>query len=195
MHFSLPVLSLLSALATTATAQMVIGSDGPQPAATYGHVFNHAAIRSANLTASKAFYGSVLGMRELFTLTTSAVTVMQLGYPSPVDETAQHMVQTQGSRAGKLELLHVTGKAPETGPVGRLSHLAWTVKDVQATQERMVMAGAKILKKTGEDEGLAAVVKEYFGIPAGGVAAVTEFFRPVLFVRGPDGVLIEIIQY
>jgi lactoylglutathione lyase len=46
---------------------LTIGSDGPAPPATISYTFNHFALLVNNLTATRHFYGDILGMRHIFT--------------------------------------------------------------------------------------------------------------------------------
>lgn len=45
-----------------------VGTDGPADPATLGFWTNHIGLNVGNLTASKEFYGDVLGMRHIFTI-------------------------------------------------------------------------------------------------------------------------------
>lgn len=47
---------------------MAIGVDGPADQATTGFWTNHIGLNVRNLTASKHFYGTILGMRHIFTI-------------------------------------------------------------------------------------------------------------------------------
>lgn len=60
---------------------LTIGTDGPAPPATIGYTINHFALLVNNLTATRRFYGDILGMRHIFTFQASPTySVMYMGH-------------------------------------------------------------------------------------------------------------------
>jgi lactoylglutathione lyase len=60
---------------------LTIGTDGPAPPATIGYTINHFALLVNNLTATRHFYGDILGMRHIFTFQASPTySVMYMGH-------------------------------------------------------------------------------------------------------------------
>lgn len=60
-------------LPSNASEAFVIGTDGPADAATVGYNINHFALNVNDLEASVHFYGTVLGMRHMFSYRVSPV--------------------------------------------------------------------------------------------------------------------------
>jgi lactoylglutathione lyase len=65
----------------TTFPNMILGDDGPADSATIGYNLNHISLLSSNLTATRAFYGKIIGMRHLFTYQASAdYEIMYMGH-------------------------------------------------------------------------------------------------------------------
>jgi lactoylglutathione lyase len=90
---------------------MTIGTDGPADPATVGFNLNHLGIQVSNVTASREFYGDVLGLRHIFTFNASEnFTIVYMGYAQGGRnktgyQTGAELARDQWNSDGLLELL------------------------------------------------------------------------------------------
>ncbi|KAF2496489.1 hypothetical protein BU16DRAFT_561304 [Lophium mytilinum] len=178
---------------------VTIGTDGPADPATVGFNLNHIAIQISNITASRKFYGEVLGLRHIFTFEASedfAVVYMghaQGGRNGTGYQTGAEMARDQWNSEGLLELVWSSQNKHIDSAVFGMSHLGLVVPDIQAFQDRLLALKIPVEKKIGElpkkDFGL------YFGLHGENPVLPPALKQPIsgfVFVRDPDGYLIEV---
>lgn len=184
------------------------GTDPPASSATKGYNLNHTCLIVNDLEASRHFYGTILGMREIsHTQFTEDFSGTYFGYPSCPDqhETGKEMWETARNRSGLLQLLHMRSAAvPRApgGPKSTFSHLGLFVPDVGKVRDRMREFGVRILKDVGEAGMEMGDVAAAFGgdgtehdekmVKA--VAAMGAGLGKVLLVADPDGNVVEFLE-
>ncbi len=132
--------------------------------------YNHTGHVVIDLERSKRFYQEVFGFRFWYEITPPDVPTAQLtGLTPPLGVTASYLVLD----GFVLELMHYAA-AGATAPFRTrtmnepgLTHLSISVADVHAAAERAVQYGGELVEKS--DIGMA------------------------LFIRDPDGQLIELL--
>lgn len=109
----LPLASACTPTNTSTNSQFIIGTDGPADPATLGYTLNHVALQVQNITATRAFYGEVLGFRHVFTFVESDnYTITYMGYPSGGKngtgyQTGEEMLREQRNTEGLIEFIWV----------------------------------------------------------------------------------------
>ncbi|KAF2813612.1 Glyoxalase/Bleomycin resistance protein/Dihydroxybiphenyl dioxygenase [Mytilinidion resinicola] len=184
---------------TRAQSPVTIGTDGPADPTTVGFNLNHIAIQVRNLTASRAFYGDVLGLRHIFTYEASAdFAIVYMGHAQGGRngtgyQTGAEMARDQWNSEGLLELVWSSENKHIDSAVFGFSHLGLIVPDIQAFQDRLIARNIQVEKKVGElpskDFGV------YFGLHGKDPVlpkALEELVAAFVFVRDPDGYLIEV---
>jgi lactoylglutathione lyase len=219
MH--LPLLTTVLALVLAALGQdgrRELGPDEYPPLATIGWNINHMALNVADLAASLHFYTEVLGMRHLFTYHGLATyKLAYVGYPSGGRngtgyQTPAEMARDRANMQGLVELIWIAPNATAPSPrhplassrrANTLSHMGLVVPDLAAARERLLQAGAPIIKDVGERVDPFGPVAETFGlglVPEGNeewrraaAAALDEAgARNFLFAEDPDGNVLEV---
>lgn len=185
-----------------------IGNDGPADPATSGYTLNHFSLLVNDISATKHFYGDVLGMREIFTFHASSnYEIVYMGFSHGGKngtgyQTGEELYAEKTNIEGLIEFLSLkTGPelVPSTKTANTFSHIGMVVPDVQQTEARMRQFGVNILKPVGEeiDPDSAAATAYGFGsnlqearAAATGIEAIG--FANFLLVTDPDGNLVEI---
>jgi lactoylglutathione lyase len=169
-----------------------------------------------NLTAMKAFYGSILGMRTLFDVTlTPEYTVTYMGYAQGGRngtgfQTGAEMTTSKNNMYGLLEIVEFSVSddrvIASTERTNTLSHVGLVVPDVVEAQAYLEGAGVEILKGVGvpitEFEGAvpnALGVGGFAGVHLEAKKRLVEAqgligWENFLLVRDPDGNMVEIQQ-
>lgn len=195
---------------------MTLGADGPADAETVGYSINHLSLIVSNLTASKEFYGKVLGMRHLFTAQLSpSYSVTYMGHAHGGKngtgyQTGPELLREKNNAEGMLEFQYFANSADvnataTTQRPNTFSHIGLMVPSLADAQARMERFGVTISKRIGVSaEGIAAV-ENAFGFGAYVTTNVTERellikgqdligFSLLLAVEDPDGNMIEVQQ-
>ena len=202
---------------STANGKFTVGTDGPAPAATLGYTLNHFGLVVNDLDAMMHFYGQVLGMRHLFTYSTTWFDIVYMGYSHGGKngtgfETGEELFSEKTNTEGLLEIVYPKNCndnstddndfKPSTKTPNTFSHVGLVVSDVMETQTRMKAHGAKILKEVGANPLPGSPVAKAFGLAderassqKDALAAINAIgFNTFLLVADPDGNLIEIQQ-
>ncbi|KAK5457323.1 hypothetical protein LTS15_005104 [Exophiala xenobiotica] len=196
---------------------LTIGNDGPADQETMGFALNHLSLIVHNLTASKEFYGKVLGMRHIFTADLTpfySVTYMghaQGGRNSSGYQTGAELLRDKNNAAGLLEFQYFansedTGMTATTRRPNTFSHIGLIVPSLEKAQARMEKYGVKITKHIGQSaEGIYSVENALgFGEYATKNQTKRDLlvqgqqlvgFAQLLTVEDPDGNLIEVQQF
>jgi lactoylglutathione lyase len=189
---------------------LAVGTDDPQPHETKGYMFNHVGISTRNLTASKHFYGTVLGMRTVFTLTltpTYSVTYMSYehgGANGTGYQSAEEMMREKNNGHGLVSILEFPNEPVEASRrlAVPFAHLGMVVPSLVETQARLESFGVPIAVEWDEPIprdpvavaarfGLGTGVPELEQIAAGpNLPGVPK----EILVQDPDGNVIEIQQ-
>lgn len=193
-----------------------LGTDGHASAATKGFWINHTGLNVRNLTASKAFYGSVLGMRHIFTIQYTdhfSLTYMgfsQGGRNGTGFQTGEELLRIKNNAGGMIKLLHFSASESETVvPTERtttLSNLGLVVPDLKEAEKWFEEHGVKTVKKRGVNTlpGDSDVAVS-FNIGPESTSNQTEVeelveglqttdFGNIVFIEDPDGNLFEVIE-
>jgi lactoylglutathione lyase len=192
------------------------GADGPASEATEGFWINHTGLNVRNLTASKAFYGSVLGMRHIFTIDYTdhfSLTYMgfsQGGRNGTGFQTGEELRRIKNNAGGMIKLLHFSASesaaAVPTERTTTLSNLGLVVPDLQEAENWFERHGVKIVKKRGVNTLAGdSDVAVSFNIGPESTSNQTEVeelvkglqttdFGNVVFIEDPDGNLLEVIE-
>lgn len=191
------------------------GSDAPADAATLGYSINHFSLNVHNLTASIAFYQTVLGLRHIFTVrATPHLSIAYLGHSHGGKngtgyQTTAELAREKNNAQGLVEMIFldvprrdIASPSEQTNGVG---HIGVVVPDVDAAQKRLEgMEGVSILKRVGEDtprSGPLAIAQGfspevYKQVPADEQKAIEgildEINRRFIYVQDPDGNILEI---
>ncbi|KAJ9637324.1 hypothetical protein H2199_007611 [Coniosporium tulheliwenetii] len=190
----LPLASACTPTNTSTNSQFIIGTDGPADPATLGYTLNHVALQVQNITATRAFYGEVLGFRHVFTFVESDnYTITYMGYPSGGKngtgyQTGEEMLREQRNTEGLIEFiwplatwhalfqtargpqlvrpeLIVVKDAPEVDSrTNGFGHLGLVVPDILALQARLDDYSVPILKRVGQNATQDLGI--YYGIRA-----------------------------
>ena len=195
---------------------LTIGSDPPADPATLGFQINHLSLNVRNLTASMAYYGSVLGMRHIFTAQLSptySVTYMghaHGGKNGTGYQTGEELLREKNNAQGMLELQYFAASKDEGMTASSVrpntfSHVGLIVPDMQALQDRCEKLGVKIAKRIGEAGQTSVAVANGWGFGEAAKMSETETdalvmgqelvgFPKLLVIEDPDGNLIEVQQ-
>lgn len=197
---------------------MTMGSNAPSDPATLGYSINHLSLNVRNLTASLAFYQTVLGLRHIFTVQPAPrLSIAYLGHAhggrnGTGYQTAAELLRDKNNAQGLVEMIHldvprrdIVSPSERTNGVG---HIGVVVPDVEAAQRRLDALAAdgtvRILKRAGEDTprtGPVAVSQGfseevYEQVPRDEQkaieAALDEGNRRFIYVQDPDGNILEI---
>jgi lactoylglutathione lyase len=200
----------------TTTNPFTFGTDGPAPPQTLGYALNHIGLITNNLTAMKAFYGNILGMRLLFDATlTPEYTVTYMGYAQGGRngtgfQTGSEMTMSKNNMYGLLEIVEFSVSddrvVSSTERTNTFSHVGLIVPDVREAQSYLEVEGVEILKGVGVPveafEGAvpnALGVGEFAGVHLEAKRRLAEAqgligWEDFLLIRDPDGNLVEIQQ-
>jgi lactoylglutathione lyase len=202
---------------SSANGQFTVGNDGPAPVATLGYTLNHFGLLVNDLDAMMSFYGEVLGMRHVFTYSTTFFDIVYMGYSHGGKngtgfETGEELFREKTNTEGLLEFMYPKNCndnstsendfKPSTKVPNTFSHVGLVVPDVMETQARMKAHGAKILKEVGVNPVPGDPIVKAFGLAEERVKAQLEAleainaigFETFLLVADPDGNLVEIQQ-
>jgi lactoylglutathione lyase len=194
-----------------------VGTDGSAQRETLGFFLNHLSLIVSNLTASKEFYGNVLGMRHMFTAQLSphySVTYMghaQGGRNGTGFQTGEELLRNKNNAAGLLELQFLENAADQeerlasTRRANTFSHLGLVVPSLEKAQEWFDSHGVNVTKRIGETAGENDGVRNALGIGEAALTNQTEKdllnqgqelvgFPQLLVVEDPDGNMIEVQQ-
>ena len=195
---------------------MTVGADGPADPGTRSFSINHFSLIVHNLTASKEFYGKVLGMRHLFTAHLSpSYSVTYMGHAHGGKngtgyQTGAELLREKNNAAGMIEFQYFAtsqdpGNVATTRRPNTFSHIGLVVPDLKKAQDRMENLGIKVTKRIGQSaEGIPAA-ENAFGFGDYATKNETEReslikgqeligFAQLLLVEDPDGNLIEVQQ-
>ncbi|KAH8646481.1 hypothetical protein BGZ60DRAFT_535619 [Tricladium varicosporioides] len=202
--------------ATEGYPRFTQGSDGPADSATLGYQINHIGFVVSNLTATRLFYGEVLGMRHIFTFeTTPAYTVMYMGHPQGGKngtgfQCGEELFAEKNNMQGLMEFIQLKDSPPQNRTNNPLddtqtfSHIGLVVPDLQSLQRRVESFNATILKRIDDpparDQGSIVAHALGFSDPTGKLASdalpaiqLMGFFSFLIFAD-PDGNVIEAQQ-
>lgn len=194
-----------------------VGSDPPADPETLGFSLNHLSLIVSNLTASKTFYGDVLGMRHLFTAHLSPhYSITYMGHASGGRngtgyQTGAELLRDKNNAAGLLEFQFLDNAADvderlaSTRRANTFSHIGLIVPSLEKAQERFERHGVNITKRIGVPGDGAEGVLNALGL---GAAALTDEeeralvsegqllvgFPQLLVIEDPDGNMIEVQQ-
>jgi lactoylglutathione lyase len=203
--------------AATENGFFTIGTDGPAQPETLGFFLNHLSLIVSNLTASKEFYGNVLGMRHIFTAQLSphySVTYMghaQGGHNGTGFQTGEELLRNKNNAAGLLEFQFLDDAADQeerlasTRRVNTFSHLGLIVPSLEKAQEWFDSHGVNVTKRIGETADEKNSVRNAFGIGDAALTNQTEEallsqgqamvgFPQLVIIEDPDGNMIEVQQ-
>jgi lactoylglutathione lyase len=194
-----------------------IGTNGPAQPETLGFFLNHLSLIVSNLTASKEFYGNVLGMRHVFTAQLSphySVTYMghnQGGRNGTGFQTGGELLRNKNNAAGLLEFMFLDDAADQakrlasTRRANTFSHLGLIVPSLEKAQEWFDSHGVNVTKRIGETASGNERVRNALGIGEAALTNQTEKalleqgqemvgFPQLLVIEDPDGNMIEVQQ-
>lgn len=118
---------------------------------------------------------------------------------SNIDEHVRFWVEGLGGRAGTFgegmpivlfpdALIFMRDQAPEGGMIGStVNHVAFSVKDLRSTVDRVVAAGYEMITESEAPPGVQVV--DDIGVVEGG-GPVTG----IAYVQGPEGIKVEILE-
>jgi lactoylglutathione lyase len=194
-----------------------VGTDGPAQPETLGFFLNHLSLIVSNLTASKDFYGNVLGMRHMFTIQLSphySVTYMghaQGGRNGTGFQTGEELLRNKNNAAGLLEFQYLDDAADQeerlasTRRANTFSHLGLIVPSLEKAQEWFDSHGVNVTKRIGETADDKDGVRNALGIGEEALTNRTEEallsqgqqmvgFPKLVVIEDPDGNMIEVQQ-
>ncbi|KAK5047300.1 hypothetical protein LTR84_006822 [Exophiala bonariae] len=195
---------------------MTIGTDGLAPPETLGYAINHFSLIVSNLTASKEFYGNVLGMRHMFTAQLSphySVTYMghaHGGRNGTGYQTGAELLREKNNANGMIEFQYFAGSADvnitaTTRRPNTFSHIGLIVPSLADAEKRMLQYGVTISKRIGLGAQGIESVENAFGFGPYVTTNETERelliqgqewvgFSQLLGIEDPDGNFIEVQQ-
>jgi lactoylglutathione lyase len=194
-----------------------VGTNGPAHPETLGFFINHLSLIVSNLTASKEFYGNVLGMRHIFTAQLSphySVTYMghaQGGRNGTGFQTGEELLRNKNNAAGLLEFQFLDDAADQeerlasTRRANTFSHLGLIVPSLEKAQEWFDGHGVNVTKRIGETADENDSVRNALGIGEAALTNQTEEglleqgqelvgFPQLIVIEDPDGNMIEVQQ-
>lgn len=194
-----------------------VGTDGPARPETLGFFLNHLSLIVSNLTASKEFYGNVLGMRHMFTVQLSphySVTYMghaQGGRNGTGFQSGEELLRNKNNAAGLLEFQFLDDAADQeerlasTRRANTFSHLGLIVPSLEKAQEWFDSHGVNVTKRIGESASENDGVRNALGIGEAALTNQTEAdllnqgqemvgFPQLVVIEDPDGNMVEVQQ-
>ncbi|KAH7121176.1 Glyoxalase/Bleomycin resistance protein/Dihydroxybiphenyl dioxygenase [Dendryphion nanum] len=203
---------------TTLPFDYIPGTDGPADQATSGYFVNHIGLLVSNITASREWYTTVLGMRHVFTIRLNEYyTIMYMahaqgGRSGQGYQTGAELARDKNNLAGLVEFMqyHPTSKDVKFTPTPQntLSHMGLIVPDLSAAQARFEKLNVTIVKRVGElditpETGNRAFAgawgihdlgsketQEILRIVSPGLVAMG--FKEFVLIADPDGNLFEV---
>jgi lactoylglutathione lyase len=202
---------------TADSSFFTISTNSPAQLQNLGFFLNHLSLIVSNLTASKEFYGAVLGMRHVFTAQLSphySVTYMghaQGGRNGTGFQTGGELLRNKNNAAGLLEFMFLDGAADQaerlasTRRANTFSHLGLIVPSLENVQEWFDSHGVNVTKRIRETASENERVRNALGIGEAALTNQTEKalleqgqemvgFPQLLIVKDPDGNMIEVQQ-
>lgn len=220
MWFKTYLISLLTAKSVYVNAcghhgasspSLALGDDGPADVETLGYTVNHFALLTHNVTATKQFYGKVLGMRTVFSYGAGTpYEVLYMGYSHGGKngtgfQTGEELFAQKNNIEGMIEFLYVedcgqtANFTPSTQRINSFSHIGLIVPDINATQARLEQYGARILKPANEPISVESSAAKAFGFASNTAAARKALkgvqgigFDSFILAADPDGNMLEI---
>ncbi|KAK7045804.1 hypothetical protein VNI00_007207 [Paramarasmius palmivorus] len=203
---------------STEFPKFTVGTDGPAEPATQGFFVNHFSLIVSNLTATRQFYGDVLGMRHIFTYDASKdYSIMYMGHAQGGRsgtgfQTGEELIRDKNNLGGLVEFVQLKTQKEKRKfnptPSNTFSHIGLIVPDINAAQARFESMGVEIVKRVGElpstdPNSPQAIIAKAFGIEEpdteeakdalAGVAALG--FGEFIVIADPDGNLFEVQQF
>jgi lactoylglutathione lyase len=193
---------------------MTLGPDTPTDQATIGYNINAITLNTNNLTRSIEWYRDVFGMRHMFTYkATDILSVALLGHSAggrnhSAYQTTQELIRFKNNEGGKMELIALDTGGGDGVPASdkvttTFNHLAFSVPDSQAAQDRIERMGLPIYKKIGEPWPNDGPIGTPFALGDGSQvsdeqwddirAAMSQVNSALIFLPDPDGNLVKII--
>ncbi|KAK5700406.1 hypothetical protein LTR17_022939 [Elasticomyces elasticus] len=190
---------------------MTLGTDGPADQEVTGFHINHVGLNVRNLTASKEFYGTVLGMRHIITIQYSpsySLTYMgfaQGGRNGTGFQTGTELLAQKNNVDGQIKLFYFSDSEnalpASTKQTNTFANIGLVVPDVQAAQDWFERHGVKIIKRIGEaipsgecDEYRSGSTSDAAQRDAVVLGLITTDFENILFLEDPDGNMIEVVK-
>ncbi|KAK4901728.1 hypothetical protein LTR27_001500 [Elasticomyces elasticus] len=200
---------LPSALCQELPDSMTLGTDSPADQEVTGFHINHVGLNVRNLTASKEFYGTVLGMRHIITIQyTPSYSLTYMGFAQGGRngtgfQTGTELLAQKNNVDGQIKLFHFSDSEnalpASTKQTNTFANIGLVVPDVQAAQNWFERHGVKIIKRIGEtivpaDSPLAnatnigpASTSDAAQRDAVVMGLITTDFENILFLEDPDG--------
>lgn len=153
------------------------GTDGPADPATRGYFVNHVGLIVSNLTASREWYSTVLGMRHIFTMDLSdQYSIMYMGHAQGGRngtgfQTGAELARDKNNLGGLVEFIQYkvnvfglwrwtgmltfspwqkSSRKYAPGPSNTLSHMGLIVDDLLAAQARFDSLNVEVVKRAGD---------------------------------------------
>jgi lactoylglutathione lyase len=194
-----------------------VGSDGPALPETLGFALNHFSLIVSDLEASMHFYGTILGMRHMFTAhlsPTYSVTYMAHshgGRNGTGFQTGEELLREKNNANGLIEFQYLADAADaeerlaSTRRANTFSHVGLIVPDLLKAQEWFDEMGVKVTKRIGTPAGNIDSVENALGIGREALTNETERallvegqfmvgFPQLLTIEDPDGNMLEVQQ-
>jgi lactoylglutathione lyase len=194
---------------------ITLGPDTPTDSATIGYNINAITLNTNNLTRSIEWYRDVFGMRHMFTYkATDILSVALLGHSAggrnhSAYQTTQELIRFKNNEGGKMELIALdAGGGGDGVPASdtvttTFNHLAFSVPDSQAAQDRIERMGLPIYKKIGEPWPSDGPIGSPFALGDGSQVsdeqwddirtAMSQVNSALIYLPDPDGNLVKII--
>ncbi|PSN69272.1 hypothetical protein BS50DRAFT_675458 [Corynespora cassiicola Philippines] len=200
--------------------KFIPGDDPPADPATKGYFVNHVSLLSSNLTATREWYSTVLGMRHIFTIHVSETySIMYMGHSqggrnSTGFQSGAEMIRDKNNMAGLMEFQHYSRHptrryTPQSTPHLTFSHMGLIVDSLSAAQARFDRLGVRTIKRQGAidfspEREENRIFAGAWGIPdLGDEQAQNDFieglpgmraigFGEFILVADPDGNLFEV---
>ncbi|KAF2790198.1 hypothetical protein K505DRAFT_420005 [Melanomma pulvis-pyrius CBS 109.77] len=134
------------------------GTDGPADPATRGYFVNHVGLVVSNITASREWYSTVLGMRHIFTMDLSdQYSIMYMGHAQGGRngtgfQTGAELARDKNNLGGLVEFIEYkkSSRKYAPGPSNTLSHMGLIVDDLLAAQARFDSLNVETVKRAGD---------------------------------------------
>lgn len=198
---------------TVNSSQITLHDDCPADAATLGFTINHFCLISKNLTTTEQFYGTVLGMRRLFTYHASdKYDVLYMGNSHGGKngtgyQSGAELNNQKNNIEGLIEFFYIhDGDANLTASAvvpNTFSHIGLVVPDIVAAQERFETYGVKILKRFGDlPQNEPGPLANAYGLSVltaiereQAIQGIAGFgFGNFVIIEDPDGNVLEVQQ-